>query len=364
MRILFTTNAAIGHLLPMAPTAQKLIELGHAVRVACPSRFATTVTGLGLRAIACREEPVAVAVVPFPELPDPRARLAWAVMSGWPWDAREWVDTLLEHARIWHPELVVVEPVEYAGRIVAAALGIPWVLHGWGFTLPAAMSADPPSTIADLYTRLAPTRATAPALCTDLGPPSVQADDALPAARYRYRPWSQAEWPRPTCSERRRVLVTLGTYANADAAERTRLIAAAAAGLVDEVLVVLGNSDRGPATDFPPGTVALPWVDMPAAVAACDAIVHHGGAGTSWAALCAGRAAVVLPQAGDQLRNADLLSLAGAALCLQATDLNRSVISHAISRALNEPALAASAARIAAENARLPDLDRLAADLV
>jgi UDP:flavonoid glycosyltransferase YjiC (YdhE family) len=52
---------------------------------------------------------------------------------------------------------------------------------------------------------------------------------------------------------------------------------------------------------------------MSAAMADCDLVVHHGGAGPSWAALSAGKPAVVLPQAGDQFPDARILATAGAA---------------------------------------------------
>jgi UDP:flavonoid glycosyltransferase YjiC (YdhE family) len=36
MRILVTTNAAVGHFLPMAATVAELVAIGHEVRIGCP----------------------------------------------------------------------------------------------------------------------------------------------------------------------------------------------------------------------------------------------------------------------------------------------------------------------------------------
>jgi len=50
MRILVTTNAAIGHFLPMAATVAELAASGHEVRIGCPLSFEPFVRG-GIRSI-------------------------------------------------------------------------------------------------------------------------------------------------------------------------------------------------------------------------------------------------------------------------------------------------------------------------
>ena len=49
MRILVTTNAAVGHFLPMASTIAALIADGHEVLVGCPASFAPFVRELAHR---------------------------------------------------------------------------------------------------------------------------------------------------------------------------------------------------------------------------------------------------------------------------------------------------------------------------
>ena len=109
----------------------------------------------------------------------------------------------------------------------------------------------------------APTR---PALVADLGPATVQAADSGPARRYRYQPVSAASDPLPPPpTAKPRVLITLGTYPNADAAPLIRATVDAALDTGADVIAVLGNEDRGLPKTLPPNATVLDWVDMPTA---------------------------------------------------------------------------------------------------
>jgi UDP:flavonoid glycosyltransferase YjiC (YdhE family) len=363
LRILVTTNAAIGHFLPMAATVAALVASGHEVRVGCPESFEPFVRRAGFEPVGCKEIEVSVPVRPPPPTEEHYARLIWAVTLSWPSDCRPWVDSLLRYAEQWRPDLVMVEPVEHAGRIVAAALGAPLIVHGWGFTLPAQVETSASSGILDLYERLSATPQP-PALAVDLGPSDVQASDIGPVLRYRYRyqPFSVPGQPLPPAQGgKRRVLVTLGTYANVAAAALIRTAVSAALDGGADVIAVLGNDDRGSAETFPPGATALQWVDLPAAIASCDLIVHHGGAGTSWTALSSGKPAVVLPHGADQFRNAEILRRAGAALVCPPGAIGD--LSAAIRHGLDSTKLTERAAVVARHNAALPDVAALARQL-
>jgi UDP:flavonoid glycosyltransferase YjiC (YdhE family) len=74
-----------------------------------------------------------------------------------------------------------------------------------------------------------------------------------------------------------------------------------------------------------------------------DAVVHHGGIGTLFGALRAGRAACAIPQAFDQTFNAQLLERVGAGF-----DGTGSPFDAALSRLIGESQLGARAAEIAA----------------
>lgn len=103
MRILVTTNAAVGHFLPMAATVAELVAAGHDVRIGCPASFAPRVSAAGFTPMACDETDVAPSVPPAPPSGDHEGRLMWAVIWSWPSDSRCWVASLLRQAAIGSP---------------------------------------------------------------------------------------------------------------------------------------------------------------------------------------------------------------------------------------------------------------------
>lgn len=356
MRVLVTVNDATGHVLPLLPLIEALAAGGHDVLVASPGPAAgrlVTVPGVAVVEVAPGSVPPVT-----PDCPphgEHAARLAWAVERSWPNDARGWAEQLLATAREWRPDLVVVEPVEHAGRVVAAAIGVPLVEHGWGFTLPEGSDLRGVAGLRDLYERLG-TQPLPPALRIDTAPVQLQAADIPPAVeRYRFVAWSPVAEPvRPPTPVTPRVLVTLGTYENPRAAERIRLAVDVVAGLGVEVVVALGHADRGSADGWPEGVVVTRWIDFAAEVPRCALVVHHGGAGSSLTTALSGRPAVCLPQMGDQFRNAALLAGAGAALRLDPPEVDRATLGAAVTTALTDPSSAASASRLAEANAALP----------
>jgi glycosyltransferase len=177
-------NDAVGHLFPLVPTLTALTEAGADVLVACPGSACEVVADrFAVRAVGRSE----VEVPAFPSAAGQQERFLFAVTRRWPSNARAWVSGLLSEVERWEPDLVIVEPTEHAGRVVAAVLGVPWVEHGWGFTLPATTDAEGTASIGDLYGAFgASPRPTV--LRVDLGPQRLQAADAATASRFRYRP--------------------------------------------------------------------------------------------------------------------------------------------------------------------------------
>jgi glycosyltransferase len=345
----------------MAPTVAELVATGHDVRVGCPESFAPFVRKLGFDAMPCRESDVTASVSPPPPVEDHDGRLHWAVTESWPADCRSWVDCLVVQAADWAPDLVLVEPVEHAGRVAASALGRPWAVHGWGFSLPGDVDEVATAGILDVYDA-AGTAPSVPRLVVDLGPASTQAPDIGSVQRYRYRPFP-VPGPRVPARSRAepRVLVTMGTYPHPEAAARLRSAARAALDGGAEVIAVLGHEDRRSPEPFDGDVTVLDWVDMDAAVRTCDLVIHHGGAGVSWTALSHGVPAVVLPLAGDQYRNAQLLAAAGVATLCPSDAVDR--VATAVVEALGDPQLRERAVDLACDNQRLPDVPELARHL-
>jgi UDP:flavonoid glycosyltransferase YjiC (YdhE family) len=359
VRILVTVNDAYGHILPLVPTVHRLRERGHEVVLAAPGDRASSLQLEGIDVWSYPWAPPPSPPAP-PSETDPNVRLAWATTLSFPHDARGWVRPLLADARQFRPDLVVCEPVEHAGRVVAAALEVPLVEHGWGFTLPAGTSSAAAIGLADVYAA-AGAVAREPDLRVDLGPATVQALDAQPGvARYRYLPWSPPAAVLPPPGRLPRVLLTLGTYPHPGADVRLRAAASAASALGGEPIVVLGHADRGSTrSGWPPGVQVADWVNLAVEIGRCALIVHHAGAGSCWTALTAGVPAVCLPQAADQFRNADLVAAAGAGVAVMPDVTEVADLRAVFSSAWADTNLAAGAAQVCQGNATLPDTDAL-----
>ena len=93
------------------------------------------------------------------------------------------------------------------------------------------------------------------------------------------------------------------------------------------------------------------------------AMVAHGGAGTTLAALAAGVPLVLLPLSADQPINARRVAELGAGLALDGGRADVPKLAQALARVLEEPAYGAAAGRVAAEVAALPAVAEAAADL-
>jgi UDP:flavonoid glycosyltransferase YjiC (YdhE family) len=333
-----------------------LTAAGADVVLACPGEAGAAVAE---HCEVRRVEPVEVEVPAFPAEADRDGRFLFAVTRRWPAIARAWASALLREAEVLRPDVIVVEPTEHAGRVVAAILGVPWVEHGWGFTLPAGAATEATASITDLYESLG-SSPHPPAMRVDLGPDRLQAADAEKAARFRYRTWSPGSTVNlPEPKDRGRILVTLGTFPNPDAASRLATAARAAAASGAETVVVLGNRDAGAQT-WPEGVVVVPWVDTAHEVTRCDLVVHHAGAGTAYACVLAGVPALCLPQMGDQFRNAGLLADADTCLVSSPEDAHEAHLTALMHQALADRQLAEAARAARHQNAQLPDVESLA----
>jgi UDP:flavonoid glycosyltransferase YjiC (YdhE family) len=157
--------------------------------------------------------------------------------------------------------------------------------------------------------------------------------------------------------------VTLGTFPHPGAASRLRSAVEAAATVDTEVVVAVGSRDRLDGGSWETGVLIGDWIDLPTEITRCALVVHHGGAGTSWAALAAGIPAVCLPQAGDQFRNAELLARARVCTVLQPDDTDPTPLRETIARALGDRSMAVAAQHAHQQNAALPGPDELASRL-
>ena len=93
------------------------------------------------------------------------------------------------------------------------------------------------------------------------------------------------------------------------------------------------------------------------------AMVAHGGAGTTLAALAAGVPLVLLPLSADQPINARRVAELGAGVALDGGATCVPKLAAAVTRVLEEPCYRAAARRIAVQVGTLPSVAEAPADL-
>jgi UDP:flavonoid glycosyltransferase YjiC (YdhE family) len=284
---------------------------------------------------------------------------------------------LLPRAVRWRPDVVVSEETELAGPVAAAVTGAQHVVHGLSIMpgMPLWEAFSP--AIDQLYrTWRAPGTAEAvrQAIYLDICPPSLQ----LPGERV----WPRTQPVRPTLGqptgEERlpdavyalpysdTVHLTLGTVFY----DNRGVLQSALEGLRDlpvNLLVTIGP-DADPAAFGPqPANILLaPYLPHALVLPECRAVVSQGGGGVMFGALAHGLPQLIMPQGGDQFRNAEACQIAGAGLALLPEQVTAQAVGAAMNRLLNEADFARRAATVQAEIAAMPDagevLDALVED--
>jgi len=376
MRVLVTTSALEGHFFPMVPLAWALRSAGHEVLVSAPANFTAAITGTGLHA-AGFVDPVEFEAFmlrdrdgrPLTPPADPRERHA---SGGRAWGrlAAMQLKGTAALVEAWRPDLVVSEPNEYAGRMLARRHGLPCVEHGFGIMgmpefLPAATAELAPE-LALLGLDTLPE----PDLFLDTCPEPLGAPGDPRGLRMRYVPYNGAAVAPDWIFEERsrpRIALTFGgvlpRHGRRDFRGMLREWTRALPELGAEVVVAVADDLTAQWSPLPEGVRAAGWLPMNLTLPACDAVIHHGGAGTTMTAALAGVPQLITPQLVDQFANARRIHAAGAGLSLQPEELETAAVLERCARLLAEPDFAVRAAAIAAANAARPAPAEVVADL-
>ncbi|MFI0264714.1 nucleotide disphospho-sugar-binding domain-containing protein [Streptomyces sp. NPDC017056] len=317
MRVLLTALVP-SHLVPMVPLTWALRAAGHQVLVAGDAalvRFAAA-AGLDTRLVGAgdtiRQRLTRPGAVRMPDRAamDRRADGEWdAVGERWRTRLGGYLDDFVRLGRDWEPDLVVTDPVEFGGLIVAGALGVPGVVHRWGpddFTSPLLRRAK--EQLHDLSVSHGAAGFPDPALVVDPSPTSLlPGGDNVPGLLTRYVPYcGTAELPdwavrRP---ERPRVLLCLGMWHGRVLAEtgelplgfRHVLDACTAQGL--DVLFPIDAEYHPALSGIPSSVKVVDRFPIGPVMRHTAVAVHHGGSGTSMTSFASGVPQLVLP--GDK----------------------------------------------------------------
>lgn len=373
MRALFASTAGAGHVGPLLPLAGALVALGHEVELLVPPGAEWLGEGHGL-------EVTTGAAPPAAEMDELWGRFAASTRSEQRRIAEReafagrCADAMLPAVAAVvarrRPDLVVREPCEYASAVVAGRQDLPLATVGISF---AAAEWSVLDFVADLLDRH-----------------GAGMRDALGAAPFltRFPPGlDPSPFPRTMRYAERRTLrpgggeagpsdpfppgpgpllyVTFGSRVGAMDGARAAFgtVLAAVAGIEARVLVTVGR-DLDPASLGPvPANVAVQaWVDQEQVLARCDAVLCHGGSGTTMGALAHGVPVGFLPFFADQPANARAVVAAGAGLLPDGPARVPAV--RAMAEALlGDARYRAAARRLASEMAALPGVDELAASL-
>jgi L-rhodinosyltransferase/glycosyltransferase len=410
MRVLFAVMPSPTHLHPFVPLAWALQGAGHDVCVASHPDMAGTITEAGLTAVALgdpvdlggavdacaadqRLDPV------IDPLVDPAEAGLWKVIrnvlmspfwmhyhAGAPRPGENpFTDALVSFARNWEPDLVLWDPMCFAGAIAARASGaaharLLWApdYFAWTRSKYRTWLADPTAgqpredLMADL---MAPTlERFGLAFGEDLlvGQWSLDpmpADMRLPVDHeyipVRRVPYTGAqtvpEWlherPRTT-----RVCLSLGVSTRTFFGKDSKLPMAelfdAVAGMDVEMVATL-NADQLASVRHVPGNIrTVDYVPLNQLLPSCSAIIHHGSGGTFAAAVAHRTPQLVASRpTGQSMDIARFVEKRGAGLVatdLESDDFSASEMRDQLERILREPSFQAGADALRDEIARMP----------
>jgi UDP:flavonoid glycosyltransferase YjiC (YdhE family) len=372
MRVLFTTTPGRGHYHPMLALAGALAERGHEVAWAAAEPVCTRLRELGFTAMPSGNPvPGGLSLLErYPEVaslpPAERPNVLFSKIFG-PERAAPMLENLLPLAREWSPSVMVCEQAELAGPIVAAALGIPNVTHGFGHPLPSARVARAQATMEPLWQArgltVPPFAGTYEHVYVDMYPEALKAygnehiSDVI-----KVRPHDPA--PVLATDGAPLVYVTFGTVFNRDLSLITTVVEGVRALPVDVVVTVGPNNDPGDLGKQPPNVHVAQYLPQADLLPRCAAVVSHAGSGTFLAALAQGLPQLVLPQAADQFLNATAAVRAGVAREIPPGEITAERVREELERVLNDPAVAAAARAMRSEIGAMPSPGEVADELV
>ncbi len=353
MRILFASTQGAGHFRPLLPFIDASTRHGHETLVVGPPTL--NARGYPFRAGASPPEEVLGPI--------------WGAMSSLPPGQGDVVVVGVIFARLnveamlptlenvieeFRPDLVLRESSEFASAIAAERHRLPHVRIAVGFGLveeyalalagPALEARHPRVTeriVRSSYLSCFPA-------AIDPSPFEV--------TRFRHPTTDVSPAPLPDWwqgDDRPVVYVSFGSVAATfpPAAGAYRSALDAVSDLPIRVLLTTGGHELE-LGDVPANVRVEEWVDEPAVLGHASAVVGHGGAGTTLAAMAAGCPLVVVPLFGDQPANGVRVAVAGAGVVAPLDGIRA-----ALELVLEKESYRIAAERVAEEMRALPAVD-------
>jgi UDP:flavonoid glycosyltransferase YjiC (YdhE family) len=324
MRVLAACSlGGAGHLGPLRPFLDAARRSGHETVVVAPPAMAAMVEATG-HTFVPGGEPAEADIAPIREQlpvlrPDEASVLGNRELFG-RLAARAMLPFMAGAVDGWRPDLILRDPCEYASAVVAASAGVPvaqvaisFAEAEWGSIAAAAPALDEYRPgLADVV-RATPYWTRFPAVLDPSPfPTTVRTREAAGRAPHALPRW----WGH---DDRRMVYVTFGTVLGhmTSAGTTFAVVVNAVAGVDARVLLTVGPAfDPHLLGPVPAHVHVEQWVDQIDALATAEAVVCHGGSGTTLGALAAGVPMVVVPLFADQFLNARRVVAAGAGVAV------------------------------------------------
>ncbi|MDF3293357.1 nucleotide disphospho-sugar-binding domain-containing protein [Streptomyces silvisoli] len=407
MRILFPAAPGYGLLLPVIPLAWAARAAGHEVLLATTAYVTKAAAESGLPTVdVFPTRDVGADLLlgskgQAPQTEEPGDGLPpgyWSLAGAMrPFDlfTLAMTEGTIEVGRDFGADLVVYPSDHAAGMLAAAALGVPalevgnrvsWSMRDDGVKASGAQNhrtgviPDNSPIIAGLRERLGIGDRRPDLIARiDPRPPSLgglatDAPDPAGGAEWwpmRYIPYNGGalvpDWAlrRP---QRPRICLTLGTVIPlmSDGSKLSQLMQAL--GELDAEVVLADHSTDFSALGALPENVRLAgYLPLSAFLDTCSLIVHHGGSGTTAAALHHGVPQLILPEGADNPLVAQRVVDCKAGLSLPFADIELTAVRELVRRLLGEPAYAQAARAVSEEMATQPSpasvIDRLVRQL-
>jgi len=374
VKILVVSTEGAGHLTPLLPLIGAFIDGGDEVLVASGPGAAATVEKIGARfASSGRSQPDWMARLgtrtrgtPGDGIAPERILHYFLPRAFGEIGVDEMVDDVLRHGRAFAPDLVLFEAFALAGPLVAAVLGVPSVAHMFGPLPPhdaVEMANDAVSPIWRSFGLDVPGWAGMyQDLTIQICPPALNSAQVPKGESLYLRPVPLPirmpdRTPRPT------VYVTFGTLFNSNLELFRIALDALADEPIDVVMTIGRDQDPGDLAPYSPNARVERFIPQAELLPSCSAVVHHGGAGTTFGALAHGVPQVILPQGADNYENATMCERAGTAIALRPETLSPTTLVSALRRVLDDEAYTRASRNCAEQVGAMPDASSVAAAL-
>jgi len=370
-RMLFTSRPLAGHFEPLVPLAVAARAAGHTVAFATGEPYARRARDAGFTAFGAGPDEGfrndwAPRFPGFEQLVGDAQRHFFLTEIFANLELVPRADDLDSVIDSWRPEVIVHEVAELAAPLVATAHRIPYVDVSYGSLIGSSLlwaageaaaahwraRGLEPHPVAGLFRYL----------YVDTCPPSLQSPEiASVVSVQRLRP-AAAERPEvdpPDWLDRLDsaaiVYLTLGTVWNRNLDVFRTVIEAVRDEDIALIVTVGRHNDPASLGPQPDDVHVHRYIPQGVLLPRCDAVITHGGSGTTLGALAFGVPLVLLPQGADQYANAERIAAAGAGLQLLKDDVSADAVRDSVRNVLDDASYKHAAERIQAEIHDMPD---------